>query len=120
MPNSYQRHQRVESLIRENLDKLILKELEFPGALVTVTSVDIQKDLDYALINISVIPGGKSAEVLKILEKNRRNLHHILLRKINIRPMPELRFKIDTGLEKAAEVEKALLNIEEIEKEEKG
>ena len=114
----YQRHQRVESLIREQLDKLILKELEFPGALVTVTSVDIQKDLDYATVNVSVIPNAKEAEVLKDLVKNQKHLQHLLLRKINIKPMPEIRFKIDIGLERAAEVEKALLRAEEIEKKE--
>ena len=113
----YQRHQRVESLIREELDKLILKELEFPGALVTVTGVDIQKDLDYAIINVSVIPNENEAEVLKVLDKSRKHLQHLLLRKINIKPMPEIRFKIDIGLERAAEVEKALL---EIEKEKNG
>ena len=31
--------------------------------------------------------------------------------------MPELRFKLDVGLEKAAEVEKALLDIENKEKD---
>src|SRR3989344_4653822 len=108
----YQRHQRVESLIREELDKLMLKELEFPGALVTVTSVDIQKDLDYATVNVSVIPNAKEGEVLKNLIKNQKRLQHLLLRKINIKPMPEIRFKIDIGLERAAKVEKALLEIE--------
>ncbi len=113
----YQRHQRVESLIREELDKIILKELEFPGALVTVTGVEAQKDLDYAIVKVSVIPNEKEAGVLKILNKNQRHLQHLLLRKINIKPMPEIRFKIDIGLEKAAEVEKKFL---EIEKKENG
>jgi len=113
---SFQRYQRVESLIREELNKLIIKELEFPGALVTVTSVMVQKDLDYVIVNVSVIPGGKGNEVLKNLEQNRRQLQHMLLRKINIRPMPEIRFKLDVGLEKAAEVERVLLDIEKEQK----
>jgi ribosome-binding factor A len=112
----YQRHQRVESLIREELIKIILKELEFPGALVTITSVDVQKDLDYAAISVSVIPSGKGEGVIENLNKNRKKLQHLLLKKINIRPMPELRFNLDIGLEKAAEVEKTFL---ELEKEEK-
>ena len=108
----FQRHQRVESLILEELNKLILKELEFDGALVTVSGVEVQKDLDYSNINISVIPVQKSVEVLKILNASRRHLQHLLLKKINIRPMPEIRFKIDYGLEKAAEIEKKFLEIE--------
>lgn len=113
----YQRHQRVESLIREKLNELILRELEFGGALVTVTEVEVQKDLDYAAIKVSVIPGEKSKKVLELLDQSKKRLRHLLLRKINIKPMPELRFAVDIGMEKAAEIEKALL---EIEKEEKS
>lgn len=108
----YQRHQRVESLIKEELNKIILRELEFGGALVTITEVAVQKDLDYAIIMVSVIPNEKSEEALKMLEKNRRRLQHLLLKKINIKPLPEIRFEIDKGLERAAELEQALLRIE--------
>lgn len=109
---SYQRHQRVESLIREELNKILLKEAEFDGALVTVTAVAVQKDLDYANISISVIPVEKNEEVLKLLEANRRRLQHLLYEKIHIKPMPEIRFKSDLGMEKAAEMERAFLEIE--------
>ncbi|MDO8430068.1 MAG: ribosome-binding factor A [bacterium] len=112
MANAFKRHQRVESLILEELNKLILKELEFPGALVTLSGIDVQKDLDYSNVNVSVIPVQKSVDVLKILDASRRHLQHLLLRKINIRPMPEIRFKIDYGLEKAAEIERTFLEIE--------
>ncbi len=114
---SYQRHQRVESLIRDKLNELILRELEFDGALVTVTEVEVQKDLDYANIKVSAIPSDRIDSAVKILNQNKKRLGHLLLRKINIKPMPELRFSVDIGMEKAAGIEKALL---EIEKEEKG
>lgn len=107
----YQRHQRVESLILEELNKIIIRELEFDGALVTVTEVDVQKDLDYAIIMISVIPNEKSKEVLKILEKNRRRLQHLLLKKIQIKPLPEIRFEIDKGSERAAEIERTFMKL---------
>lgn len=113
----YYRHQRVESLIRKELNSLILKEVEFFGALVTIVSVQTQKDLEYVDIGISVIPTVRSDEALMILNKNRRHLQFLLLRKINIKPMPEIRFKIDYGIAKASELEKKFI---EIEKEEKN
>lgn len=113
MCGMYQRYQRVSSLIRKELNNIILKEVEFPlGVLVTITDVDVQKDLDYAVVNVSIFPSGKNQEVLKILVRNQRRLQHLLLLKINIRPMPEIRFRLDEGLEKAAEIEKKLLEIE--------
>ena len=109
---AYQRHQRVESLIRDKLNELILRELEFGEALVTVTEVEVQKDLDYANIKVSVIPGTKSQQVIKNLNQYKKRLEHLLLRKINIKPMPELRFAVDLGLEHAAEMERAFMEIE--------
>ena len=107
----FQRHQRVESLIKEELSKLVIKELEFPGALVTITNVDVQKDLDYANVKASVIPKEKDAAVLKILQKSQKYLTHLMIKKLNIKPMPEIRFEIDYGMEKAAELEKVFLDL---------
>ena len=112
---SYQRHQRIESLIERELNNLFLKELEFSGAIVTITGVEVQKDLDYALVKVSVLPVTKSKEVSQVLERSRKYLQHQLLRKINIKPMPELRFEIDYGPKRAADLEKKFI---ELEKEE--
>ena len=91
----------MTSLIQEELSKLILRVLEFSGALVTVTEVEVQKDLDYALVKISVIPSEKGEWVLKVLEKNRRRLQFLLADQIRIKPMPELRFQIRRAREGA-------------------
>lgn len=112
----FQRHQRVESLIQEELGKIIVREMEFPaGSLVTISGVEVQKDLDYANILISVIPTDKTDKAVELLEKRQKYLQHLLLEKIHIKPMPEIRFKADYGLAKAAETEKVFLKIEKEE-----
>lgn len=103
---------RVGKLIREELGALIQRNLEFPGALVTITEVDVDKKLDHAKVLVSVIPSEKSEEALGELAKHRDELQYHLLRKINIKPMPYLQFTIDHGPENAARVEKALLGEE--------
>jgi ribosome-binding factor A len=111
-PHPYLRHERVSELIRKELGELILRELEFPGAIMTILEVDVTKKLDYARVHVSVIPSNKSEEVIKILQSRQRELQGKLLRKINIRPMPELQFEIDHGAEKAAEIEKVFIEEE--------
>lgn len=122
----YLRHERVSELIRKELGEIILRELEFPGAFMTILEVDVTKKIDYARVHVSVIPrfaeasrGKPSSEiekdVLHVLNSKRRELQNLLLRKINIRPMPEISFEIDHGAEKAAEIEKVF-----IEEEKKG
>lgn len=103
------RPQRVGSLIREELGKIFERELEFPDALVTITDVEVNSKLEAAIVNFSVLPSEKSERILEILNKLKRNLQFKMNRKLNIRPMPELVFKIDYGLKNAADVEKALL-----------
>ena len=85
------------------------RDLEFPDALVTITDVDVNTKLEAAIVNFSVLPSEKSERVLEILNKLKRGLQFKMNRKLNIRPMPELVFKIDYGLRNAALIEKALL-----------
>ena len=103
------RSERVSNLIRDELSILITRELEFPGALVTLTEISINKKLELARVNVSVIPKEKEKEALKILVKECGRLQHLLLKKINIKPMPRIEFQLDRGFEHAAQVEKLLL-----------
>ncbi len=103
------RIERINSLIREELGKILLKEVEFPGALVTITEVKTSKDIDKAMVGVSVLPSEESGETLKILNRNIRHLQYLLMKKINIKPMPQISFRIDHGPENLAKVEKLLL-----------
>ena len=103
------RPERVVNLIKEELSKLIARELEFPDCLTTITSVEIDKKFSRAIVNFSALPSDKFEQALKILEGSRRHLQYLLMKKINIKPMPEIVFKADRGLEVAAKVEKLLL-----------
>ncbi|RJQ29877.1 30S ribosome-binding factor RbfA [Candidatus Parcubacteria bacterium] len=104
------RPQRVGKLIREELSKIILEELEFPDALPTITDVEVDKKLEHAVVLLSVIPSVSSDRVLEELKRAAGRLQHLLNKKISIKPMPRIRFEIDHGLEHAAQVEKLLLD----------
>ncbi|MDO8664805.1 MAG: 30S ribosome-binding factor RbfA [Candidatus Liptonbacteria bacterium] len=103
------RNERMGNLIREELSKIIVRELEFENALVTITEVEVDKKLDKAKVMVSVIPSEKAKEVFKILDIARNSLQTILFRKLNLKPVPRIQFEIDRGLENAANVEKAFL-----------
>ncbi len=93
----YYRSARVSSLIKEELNKIILKELEFEGAVVTILEVEISDRLKEATVKITVYPSNKGADVLLSLIEKRARLQFILLRKINFKPMPKLIFKLEEG-----------------------
>lgn len=103
------RSERVGKLIREELAKLIIREVEIPGALATITEVNVEKKLDYARVKVSIIPSEKAPQALKALERQAGHLQHLITKKVNIKPMPRIAFEIDHGYENAAAIEKRLL-----------
>lgn len=103
------RSQRVSKLIREQLGEIIVRELDFAGALATITDVEVDKKLEHARVKVSVIPSDKGVKVFEVLDREAGRLQHLLLKKINIKPMPRIAFVIDRGYENAAQVEKQLM-----------
>lgn len=103
------RPQRVSSLIQEKLGWLLTKEIEVAGALISITGVEVGKDLEQAKVRITVYPSEKSGEAMKILGGQAKHLEYLLLKQINIKPMPHIVFELDRGPENAANIEKVLL-----------
>ncbi len=106
------RPERVSKLIREELSMIIARELNFNGALATITEVVVDKHLGTARVMLSVIPSSKAAKALKVANADAGNLQYLLMKKIQIKPLPRIRFEIDRGPEHAANVEKLLLKQE--------
>lgn len=103
------RAQRVSKLIREQLAGIVAREFDFGGALATITDVEIDKKLEHAKVKVSVIPSGRATAVIRQLDERAGQLQHLLVKKINIRPMPRIAFALDHGYENAAQVEKRLI-----------
>jgi ribosome-binding factor A len=103
----------MEKFILTEGGKQIAKNLEFGGALATITNVKIDKNLENAIIKVSVWPKEKENEILRELKGYRFELQSYLFKKLKTWKFPKLDFEIDHGPENAAQVEKII--IEEIE-----
>lgn len=111
------RIERVESLIQEELGRIILKEIEFPaGSLVTITRVSCSVDLANANVFVAVLPEANAKRVLEILGKMVYVLQQFLNKRLRMRPIPKIRFVEEKETARAAKIEGL---IREIEKEEK-
>ena len=111
------RIERVESVIQEELGKIILKEIDFPaGSLVTITRVSCSVDLANANVFVAVLPEANAKRVLEILGKVIYPLQKMLDKRLRMRPIPRIRFVEEKETVRAAKIEGL---IEEIKKEEK-
>lgn len=103
------RMDRINALIRQQLDEILLTEFEIPpGTLVSITSLETSKDLSYCTIGVSIAPPESADRVLKQLAGSAKKFHHILNDRIVIRKIPKLRFWFDPSQQKAAHIETLL------------
>jgi ribosome-binding factor A len=104
------RLERVNRLIREELSHLLQRELKDPGlGFVTVTEVDVAKDLRTARVYVSVL--GSEAEwraSLLALERARGYIRSWLLPRLRLRSVPHLTFHPDRSMAHAARIQAML------------
>ena len=87
---------RVNELIKRELDTLIRKEVQMPSKLVTVKEVDISPDLKHAKVWMGMI--GTQEEQFASMAKlhaARKELQSALSRRVVLKFTPQLHFKLD-------------------------
>lgn len=100
---SVQRTERLNSLLKEVISEVIRKDVRNPhvNELVTVTRVDITKDLHYAKVYISVIGDqAAKAETLAALQSAAGFIAVNSSHKVVMRYFPTLTFKLDDSVDK--------------------
>lgn len=99
---------QVNELIKEELGKIILQEVEVPeGNLITVTRVETVPNLSQSYVYISDF-GKNKEEVFDLLKKDIYHLQQELNKRLNMRPIPKIIFKEEKETEKAAQIEELL------------
>lgn len=111
------RIRRVNSLIRREISRIFLKELEFPqDVFVTITRVEAIPNLQECQVFVSVLPENKFKEVSAILNKKIYSLQQKLNQKLKMRPIPKIRFSEEKLTVQAAQVEEVLELLKKAEK----
>lgn len=95
------RLERVNELMRRELGELINREVTFQATLVTVQQVDISADLKRAHIYVSVMGSeAQRHEALARLHASRKNLQHLLSKRVVLKFTPHLHFQLDDSIER--------------------
>lgn len=82
---------------------------EFPGSLVTITSVRMSPDLQIAKVYLTVFGGvATPQDVIRILSKHAGQMRHFVGSQIRLRNVPELRFYYDDTLDKMDHIQKLI------------
>lgn len=106
-----QRTDRLNSLLKEVISDVIKKHVRNPHVteLVTVTRVQITKDLHYAKVFVSVIGSEQQKiETLNALQSAAGFIAVNASKEVVMRYFPELTFKLDDSVEKHMRIEELL------------
>ncbi len=106
MPREFSRNQRLGNQVLRTLNELLRFETKDPRLqLVSLTSVDLSRDLSVARVYFSMLdPNGDPGPVKEGLERASGFLRSRLGREIKIRHVPELRFKHDDSAAEAQRI----------------
>lgn len=106
---SHPRAERVAGLLRRELATIIQQELEaeLPG-LISVTDVEVSRDLAYARVYVSVLEIDQAPKVIRRLNEAAGQIRHVLAGRVRLRIAPALKFHHDTSGESGQRIEQLL------------
>jgi ribosome-binding factor A len=109
------RPERVAQLMRREIAEVLMRRLRDPRVtgMVSVTDVEVTHDLSSARIFVSIMPDGPERKrALDALQSAAGYIRHELAPRLGLREVPELRFVLDTSIERGARVDELLRRIE--------
>jgi ribosome-binding factor A len=104
----YPRRARVNEIVREVIADEIERLSDPRLDLVTVTGVDVSRDLRFATVYYSALTAEHAGEALQAAGPHLRT---VLGRQVRMKYLPELRFMEDPAIAAGARVEEILRNL---------
>lgn len=106
---SAKRLAQVNELIRQELSLILNRELDFPaGCLVTVSGVKVSVDLEHASVYVKIYPTAHTQAAWHILIHRLKEIQTLLNRKLVMRFVPKIFFRLDASEEKADHIERLI------------
>ena len=119
-PRDNRRADRVAEAIREEVARFLTEDARDPrlaGVLVTVTAVDVTRDLRHAAVFVSLLPTGDDtsafdpAPCMEALAAFAPRLRGPVGRALRLRVAPEFTFRLDRSVAHAARIETLLASV---------
>lgn len=110
----YKRSQRVSDLLREEIADIVIHRLKDPRiGFVTVTGVDVTDDIKIARVYVSIFKEEERKTTLEILNSAKNFIRSELSKRLRMRSIPSIEFRLDTSIEYGNKIDKLLKKIEE-------
>ena len=110
----YKRSQRVSDLLREEIADIVIYRLKDPRiGFITITGVDVTDDIKIARVYVSVLKDEDKKNTLDILNSAKSFIRSELSKRLRMKSIPGIEFRLDTSIEYGDRIDKLLKKIEE-------
>ena len=112
MPKTFHRTDRVSAQIRRELGTLVhnaVREHGLPS--VSVSDVEITRDMAHAKIFVTALMPERSEEAMKGLKEIAWGLRMELARRVKMRHVPELHFHYDESMDRGERIDTLLRDL---------
>lgn len=102
-----QKIQKINELINRYVNDIITRELSLKsGVFITISKVDTSSDLRYSTVFVSIFPEKEIGYAVQTLERELYKIQGSLNKKLSLKFLPRIKFKLDTTESRADEIEK--------------
>ncbi|MCF7223148.1 30S ribosome-binding factor RbfA [Marilutibacter chinensis] len=109
---SFHRTDRVSAQLRRELGTIVheaVREHGLPS--VSVSDVEVTRDLAHAKVFVTALQEERSAEAVKALRELSRELRYKLGRAVKLRHVPELHFHYDDSVDRGERIDNLLRDL---------
>ena len=110
------RIEKVNSLLKQEISKIVARDFDFSGMLATITHVETSGNLIEAKVYVSVLPNEKTDQVINLLHAGVYGVQQKMNKTLNMRPIPKIIFTKDRVIAEAAKIEAILSSLKKEEK----
>lgn len=104
------RSERVAGLLRRELADIVHGQFEYeiPRGLLSVTDVEVARDISHAKVFVAVLEVEQAPEIVDFLNEHAGRVRHELGKRVQLRHTPELKFLHDSSSETGDRIEQLL------------
>jgi ribosome-binding factor A len=104
------RLEQIESTLKRAIAQVLQRDLADPRVegLISITELDVSPDLAQAKVMVSILPQEKQAKVVKGLQHAAGHIQKLTRKRVALKSVPRLEFRLDEGLKRQASVQRAI------------
>lgn len=116
---SFHRTDRVSAQMRRDLGTLVHEAVrEFGLPSVSVSDVEVTRDLAHAKVFVTALQSERSAEAMKGLKEHAKEIRYQLAQVMKLRHVPELHFEYDDSVDRGERIDAILRDLPDVRDEE--